>query len=190
LDCEELLRAAADRVGPSVVRVEQGSGTVIGEGRVLTNAHVLDEGTPVTVAFAGGRSVPAKVLGADLDDDLAVLEPAEPGGDPIRWEAGAGGPRLGQLVVVVAATCDGGVRVTAGHVSAVGRSFRGPGGRPLVGFEHTALGKAGPYSGGPVVDVEGRLLGVDTECMEGGIHVAIVADSAMAQRVERLSLRS
>lgn len=186
---EGVLREVAERVGPSVVRIGRGggrgSGVVVEGGRVLTNAHNLRDST-TTVTYADGRSTQARVLGADLDGDLALLEPDEAGGSPLAWEP-AGGARLGQLVVAVTGTGDGGVRATAGYVSSVGRSFRGPRGRRIHGgFEHTAPLGAGS-SGGPVLDAEGRLLGLDTHRLSGGFYLALVADAELAQRVEQLA---
>lgn len=187
---ETVLRDAAERVGPSVVRIGRGggrgSGVVVEGGRVLTNAHNLRDST-TTVTYADGRSTQARVLGADVDGDLALLEPDEAGGSPVTWEPAAGGARLGQLVLAVTGTGDGGARATAGYVSSVGRSFRGPRGRRIQGgFEHTA--PLGPgSSGGPVLDAEGRLLGLDTHRLSGGFYLALVADAELAQRVEQLA---
>lgn len=188
-ELESTFEEVAKRVGPSVVRIGRGggrgSGVVVTGGHVLTNTHNL-RSTTTTVSYADGHAVQGQVLGADVDGDLALLDAGEPAATPITWEPAKGGPRLGQLVFTVTPTGDG-VRVTAGHVSAVGRTFRGPRGRRIAGgFEHTA--PLGPgSSGGPVVDAAGRLLGIDTHRLDGGFYLAVPADEDLARRVEQLA---
>src|SRR3954470_8869787 len=104
-DLSEMLAGAAERVGPSVVGLGRGwglgSGVVIAEGQVLTNAHNLrrDE---VSVTFADGRREPSAVAGVDPDLDLAVLA-AETGEAPaIAWEPELAAPPLGTAVVALA----------------------------------------------------------------------------------------
>src|SRR5213596_498983 len=119
---------AAERVGPAVVSVEvrhkverrgrparevpgKGSGFVFTpDGFVLTNSHVVHDATRIEVAFADGRPVPAELVGDDPDTDLAAM-------------------RVGQLVVAIGNPLGFQSTVTAGVVSALGRSFRSVGGR-------------------------------------------------------------
>jgi S1-C subfamily serine protease len=177
----------AEKVGPSVVgignRWRGGSGVVIGEGRILTNAHNL-HGDEVTVTFADGRSVEATVAGVDTDGDLAVLE-AETAGAP-ALELGAQAPGLGAAVVALGNPNGHGPRVTFGFVSGTGRSFRGPRGRRVAGaIEHTAPLMPGS-SGGPVVDLDGNLLGINTNRLGNGFYLAIAADGSLRDRVAAL----
>src|SRR5581483_3705852 len=157
-ELEQAAGRAAQAAGPSVVRIGRGrgrgAGVVVGDGVVLTNAHNL-RGTETTVTFADGRVVTA----ADVDGDLAVLAVDTAGAPVIAW-APDSELRLGTPVFALANPAGQGVRVGFGTVSAVGRSFRGPRGRRVTGsVEHTApLGRGS--SGGPLVDVEGRLVGV------------------------------
>ena len=177
----------AEKIGPSVVgignRWRGGSGVVIGENRILTNAHNL-HGDELSVTFADGRSADATVLGVDADGDLAVLEaPTE--GSPIL-EPGAEAPGIGAPVVALGNPNGHGPRVTFGFVSGVGRSFRGPRGRRVAGaVEHTAPLMPGS-SGGPIVDLDGRLVGINTNRIGNGFYQAIVADAALRDRIASL----
>ncbi len=177
----------AERVGPSVVgignRWRGGSGVVIGENRILTNAHNL-HGDEVTITFADGRNADAKVVGIDADGDLAVLE--APTEDAAGLELGTDAPGIGGAVVALGNPNGHGPRVTFGFVSGTGRSFRGPRGRRVAGaIEHTAPLMPGS-SGGPVVDLEGRLLGINTNRLGNGFYLAIATDAALRDRVTAL----
>jgi len=173
----------AETVGPSVVgignRWRGGSGVVIGENRILTNAHNL-HGDEVTITFADGRSADAKVVGVDADGDLAVLEAATEGAKALELGTDAPG------VVALGNPNGHGLRVTFGFVSGTGRSFRGPRGRRVAGaVEHTAPLMPGS-SGGPVVDLAGNLLGINTNRLGNGFYLAISADAALRDRVGAL----
>ncbi len=177
----------AVRVGPSVVgignRWRGGSGVVIGENRILTNAHNL-HGDEVSVTFADGRSADAKVVGIDADGDLAVLEASTEGATALGL--GTDAPDVGGAVVALGNPNGHGPRVTFGFVSGTGRSFRGPRGRRVAGaIEHTAPLMPGS-SGGPVVDLEGNLLGINTNRLGNGFYLAIAADAALAEKVNAL----
>lgn len=178
----------ADKVGPSIVGVGNrwrgGSGIVIDPGKMLTNAHNL-HGDEMTVYFADGREAPARVLGVDADGDLAVLGVDTGGATPLSWgEPGA--LKIGGAVVALGNPAGRGPRVTFGFISGIGRSFRGPRGRSIGGsLEHTAPLAPGS-SGGPIVDTEGRLLGINTNRLGGGFYLAIPADEALRDRVTML----
>src|ERR671916_198376 len=155
---QEAIAAVAQRVGPSVVGLGRGwghgSGVVIGEGRVLTNAHNLRR-DQVTVVFAGGRRATGDVAAADPDLDLAVVEVDTGDAPAVTWEPGDA-PAIGAPVLAVANPGGRGLRGTPGLVSSEGRSFRGPRGRRIGGAdEHTPPPPPGP-AGGPLVDGEGR----------------------------------
>jgi serine protease Do len=127
-DLEQALATAAESVGDSTVgiggRHSAGSGIIIGEGRVLTNAHNL-RSPEVTVTFADGRSETAGALGSDVDKDVAVIGVDTKGVPAPSWGKPEG---LGIGSFVVAASNPGGrgLRVTFGTISGVERSFRGP----------------------------------------------------------------
>jgi serine protease Do len=179
----------AEKVGPSVVGIGRGwgvgSGVVVAEGRVLTNAHVLrrDE---VTVQLADGRRETGRALGVDVDGDLAVIE-ADTGDAPaLEWgEPDAAG--VGTPVFALANPGGRGLRVTFGTVASANRSFRGPRGRRIQGaLEHTAPLPRGS-SGGPLVDGDGKLLGINSIRLDGGLILALAADANARGRVDRLA---
>jgi serine protease Do len=177
----------AGAVAPSVVGIGsrlRGSGVVVGDGQVLTNAHNL-RGDEVTVTFADGRSAPGKLAGIDIDGDLAVIAIDTAGAPALAWADGDG-PAIGTVVFAAAATASGGPRVTFGTVSAVERSFRGPGGRRIGGsVEHTAPLAPGS-SGSPLLDADGRLVGLNTNRIGEGFYLALPADASLRSRVEAL----
>lgn len=182
----KLLGTVAQRVAPSVVSIgrhHRGSGVVIDAGRVVTNAHNI-RGDEVTVTFEGGRSERGRVTGVDIDGDVAVVTVETGDAPPIGWSDAEAG--LGTLVFGVAATAGGATRATVGYVSAVQRSFRGPGGRRIGGsIEHTAP-LAPASSGSPVVDEKGHLVGLNTNRLGEGFYLAIPADAALRTRIEAL----
>ncbi len=178
----------AERVGPSVVgignRWRGGSGVIIGENRILTNAHNL-HGDEVTITFADGRSAESTIIGVDADGDLAVLEAPTEGAAALEFADGDA-PGVGGPVVALGNPNGHGPRVTFGFVSGTGRSFRGPRGRRVAGaVEHTAPLMPGS-SGGPVVDLDGRLLGINTNRLGNGFYLAIAADAALRDRITAL----
>jgi serine protease Do len=187
---EELQSAISDvvtTVGPSIVGIgsrQRGSGIVIGDGRVVTNAHNV-RGDEVTVAFADGRTVRGTLAGFDVDGDLAVINVDTAGAKALEWGPGDE-LTVGAVVFGAAATPTGGTRVTVGTVSAVARAFRGPGGRRIDGsVEHTAPLAPGS-SGGAILDTQGRLIGINTNRLGEGFYLAVPADSALHARIDAL----
>lgn len=174
-------------VPPSVVGIGsrlRGSGVVIADGQVLTNAHNV-RGDEVTVTFPGGRTATGRLAGIDVDGDLAVVAVDTAGARPLAWAEGDG-PAPGAIVFAAAATPGGGARVTFGAVTAVERSFRGPGGRRIGGsVEHTAPLAPGS-SGGPLLAGDGRLVGINTNRLGEGFYLALPADATLRARVEAL----
>jgi serine protease Do len=154
---------------------------------VLTNAHNLRRAHgEITVAFDDGRQETGRVAGADADLDIAVL--AVDTGDiaPIDWPEEASDPSLGEPVLALGNPGGRGLRVTPGFISSTARSFRGPRGRRVTGaLEHTAPLPRGS-SGGPLIDIDGRLLGINSVRVEGGLILAIPADAALRERVDSL----
>ena len=188
-DLQETIAGAAARVGPGVVGFGRGwgrgSGVVAGAGRVLTNAHNL-RGPDVTVNFSDGRREQGAVAGTDPDLDLAVVRVDTGDVEPVEWVPGAVTAEIGAPVVALANRGGRGLRATVGFVSSAGRDIRGPRGRTITGcIEHTAPLPRGS-GGGPLVDVQGRLLGLNTIRLEGGLIVAIPAGDELAARAERL----
>jgi serine protease Do len=186
---QEEIRRVAEEAGDAVVGIGQrwgvGSGVVIGNGQVLTNAHNV-RGEQVSVTFAAGHTAIGRIRGLDLDGDLAVVE-VDTGDSPAMKWATDGSPGLGTPVFALANPGGRGLRVTLGFVTGLERSFRGPRGRRITGsIEHDAPLLPGS-SGGPIVSAEGRLLGVNTNRLGEGFYLAIPADERLRTRVDALA---
>jgi serine protease Do len=183
------IRQLAETAGPSVVGIGQrwgiGSGIVLAEGQVLTNAHNV-RGDQVAVTFADGRTAEGSVAGRDIDGDLAVIA-VDTGTIPaLPWAASAAAS-IGTPVFGLANPGGRGLRVTFGFVSGVERSFRGPRGRRITGsVEHTAALLPGS-SGGPVLDAGGQLLGINTHRLGEGFYLAIPADETLRSKAGALA---
>lgn len=188
-EIEALLGATAERVGPAVVGLGRGwgrgSGVVFAPGLVVTNAHNLRD-DEVTVTFADGRREPGRVTGTDPDLDVAVIATDTGEVEPVAWDPDVGPARVGQTVLALGDPGGRGLRVTHGFVSAAARSFRGPRGRRIGGaIEHTAPLPRGS-GGGPLVDIDGRLLGINTVRQDGGLILALPAGASLRERVDAL----
>jgi len=182
-----IARLAQD-AGPSVAGIGQrwgtGSGIVLGAGQILTNAHNI-RGRQATVTFAGGRTAEGNVAGHDIDGDLAVIETDTGQAAALPWATAA--PAIGTPVFALANPGGRGLRVTFGTVSGIDRTFRGPRGLRITGsLEHTAPLLPGS-SGGPVLDVQGQLLGINTNRLGEGFYLAIPADEELRRRVDALA---
>jgi serine protease Do len=167
-----------------------GSGVVVASGRVLTTAHNLRGGhhreEEIEVVFPSDRRARGRVAGVDADIDLAVIAVDTEDVEPVEWTDDASAP-LGRAVVALANPGGLGLHVTVGTVSASASSFRGPRGRRIKGaVEHTARLPRGS-SGGPLVDFEGRLLGINAVRVDGGLILAVPVDGSVRERVDSLS---
>jgi S1-C subfamily serine protease len=187
-DLGKAINGIAEGAGKSTVgignRWRGGSGVVVEDGKVLTNAHNL-HGDEVRVFFADGSEADGKVLGADGDGDLAVIGVDTGKAPAIGWGDGTA-LAIGAPVVAIGNPAGQGVRVTLGFVSGLNRAFRGPRGRRVAGaVEHTAPLLPGS-SGGPIVDGEGNLLGINTNRLGSGFYQAIAADASLKDRVAAL----
>jgi S1-C subfamily serine protease len=189
-ELQETIERLAGQVGPAVVGIGQrwgvGSGVVIGPGQVLTNAHNI-RGEESTVTFSDDRSVTGRPAGVDMDGDLAVVLVDTGEVKPLEWASNGSTPEIGRFVFAMSNPGGRGLRVTFGTITGTERSFRGPRGRRIAGsLEHTAPLLPGS-SGGPVVDENGALLGVNTNRLGEGFYLAIPADATLKQRVSALS---
>ena len=188
-DLQEAIEGAVARVGPAVVGLgrgwQGGSGVVVAEGVVLTNAHNL-KGEDVPVVFGDGRRAVAKAGGAEQSLDVAALAVDTTGIEPVEW-APEKSASTGTPVIALATPGGRGLRATLGFVSATDRSFRGLRGRRIRGcLEHTAPLPRGS-SGGPLVDEQGRLLGLNAVRLEGGLIMAVPTPPSLRERLGALA---
>ena len=192
--------SVADRLGPSVanLKVERrtrrgraqggGSGVVIApDGYLLTSAHVVDSaGSGVRASFPDGRSFDAEVVGSDPLSDLAVIRTAE--GDLAAAELGdAGDLRVGQLVVAIGNPLGFTGSVTAGVVSALGRSLpTAARGRLVENVIQTDAALNPGNSGGALADGLGRVIGINTAVAGVGLGLAVPIDASTLRIVSAL----
>jgi S1-C subfamily serine protease len=178
-----------DHLGPAVVSISRssrrgpagaGSGVVFTpDGYVLTNAHVAAGAHELELGFTDGSTTAAHVVGVDHATDLAVIRASVPAPRVAEFGSSAG-LRVGQLVVAIGNPLGFSSTVSAGVVSALGRTMRARDGRAMENIIQSDVALNPGNSGGPLVDSRGRVVGVNTAIILGaqGISFSVPVDTA------------
>ncbi len=170
-----------ERVSPSVVSIttqflvrgffdiypEEGAGSgfiIDDQGHIVTNYHVVDGATSINVSLADGRELPAKRVGIDPRNDVALLKVDVPAGTLEAVELGSSSTlKVGQRAIAIGNPFGQfGQTLTTGVVSALNRSLKGPDGREITGMIQTDAAINRGNSGGPLLDSSGKVIGINT----------------------------
>ncbi|WP_224242858.1 trypsin-like peptidase domain-containing protein [Hyalangium gracile] len=156
-----------------------GSGVIVdAAGTILTNDHVIRGASAIHVVLADGRTLEAEVLGSDSTNDLAVLRVSSKEPLPTAKLGTSGDLMIGETVIAIGSPFGLSKTVTAGVVSATGRTFRAEDGTVYNDFVQTDAAINPGNSGGPLLNVDGEIIGINTAIFASaqGIGFAIPAD--------------
>jgi S1-C subfamily serine protease len=181
----------ADLLRPAVVNLRVGKGRGQGSGSgvlfapdgfLLTNAHVVGDHERVRVRFSDGRDLAGRVVGTDPWSDLAVVQ-AEAMGLPHAQLGDSAALRVGQLVVAIGSPLGFESTVTAGVVSALGRTLRSITGHLVENIIQTDAALNPGNSGGPLVDSQGRVIGINTAVIMPAQGICFAIPINMAKHI-------
>ena len=172
---------AVEHIGPALALVngrprQPASGVVYGQDLVLTADHVLEREDDLTIQTHDKRTLPAQFVGRDLATDLAVLRVANLGlaAATVSEETA----RVGQLVLAVGRTANDGPMASSGVISIIGGPLRTGRGVNLERYIRTDATPYPGFSGGPLIDMQGAVIGILTTGLVNGIALAIPMDIA------------
>src|SRR5262249_39763948 len=185
----------AEKLGPAVVNLRavaaegsrgpagSGSGFLITpDGFLLTNHHVVRGSSRVRVRLGDGREVSGRVIGADPWTDVAVVQ-ADASGLPHAQLGESAGLRVGQLVVAIGSPFGFDSTVTAGVISALGRTLRSITGHLVDNVIQTDAALNPGNSGGPLLDSRGRVIGINTAIIQSAQGICFAIPINMAKRI-------
>ncbi len=172
----DALSGAVEAAGAAVVRVSGGRRPATGivwsaDGVILTTEHVARREGEITVTLGDGRELPATLAGRDPSTDVAVLRVQATGLPVLQWRE-TDGVKVGQLVLALGRPGRT-VRARLGILSAVGGEWRVPGGSRIDRYVEPDIEPAFGISGGPLLDAEGRAIGVNTARLQRGTVLTI-----------------
>jgi len=192
--------ALTERLGPSVLHVRalngsrhgltNGSGVLVSpDGYALTNSHVVHGAVGIEADLHDGRTLLCDLVGEDPATDLALLRVQAYDGLPHAAVGDSNALRVGDLVLAIGSPFGLARTVTLGIVSALGRTLRSPAGRAIEGVIQTDAPLNPGNSGGPLVDVQGRVVGINTALLFGsqGVCFAVPSNTAAFVTTEILA---
>jgi S1-C subfamily serine protease len=189
-DYSRVVSDVVERVGPSVVRIDvkkggrnagAGSGVIVSsDGLALTNSHVVQGSRVVSLTTLEGRELQARVLGDDPDTDLALLRVEADVSLPSARLGDSSKLRRGQIAIAIGNPLGFDATVTAGVISALGRSLQARTGRMIEDVVQTDAALNPGNSGGPLVSSAGEVVGINTAVIMGaqGICFAVASNTA------------